>query len=87
MIPVVVGFAARIVLPEYGITADNLAGNPENQVLPRMALIVLGKLHPMILILFFSALLSAIMSSADSSLLAGSSLFCNNIIQFFSFGI
>lgn len=81
MIPVVVGFAARIVLPKYGITADNLAGNPENQVLPRMALIVLGKLHPMILILFFSALLSAIMSSADSSLLAGSSLFCNNVLK------
>jgi Na+/proline symporter len=53
----------------------------DNQILPQMALIVLGKLHPAVLVLFFSALISAIMSSADSSLLAGSSLFCNNILK------
>ena len=81
MIPIIVGFAARIVLPKYGITSETIASNLENQVMPQMALIVLGKLHPLILILFFSALLSAIMSSADSSLLAGSSLFCNNVLK------
>ena len=80
MIPVIIGFAARIVLPKYGITAD--AGSDlTNQILPRMAVIVLGKLHPVILVLFFSALISAIMSSADSCLLAGASLFCNNILK------
>ena len=84
MIPVIIGFAARIVLPRYGITAESISGNPDNEVLPRMALIVLGKFHPVILILFFSALLSAIMSSADSCLLAGASLFCNNILKPFT---
>ena len=81
MIPIVIGFAARTVLPKYGITADVMGSNLENQVLPQMALIVLGKLHPVLLVLFFSALFSAIMSSADSSLLAGSSLFCNNVLR------
>ena len=81
LIPIFIGFAARIVLPKYGITPENLGGTLENQILPRMAVIILGKLHPVILVLFFSALLSAIMSSADSSLLAGASLFCNNIVK------
>lgn len=81
MIPIVIGFAARIVLPRYGITSETIGSNLDNQVLPQMALIVLGKLHPVALVLFFSALISAIMSSADSCLLAGSSLFCNNILK------
>ena len=81
MIPIVIGFAARIVLPKYGITADAMGGDPENQVLPQMAMIILGKLHPVLLVFFFSALISAIMSSADSSLLAGSSLLCNNVLK------
>ena len=80
MIPVTIGFAARIVLPKYGITADS-GSDLTNQILPQMAVIVLGKLHPVILVLFFSALISAIMSSADSCLLAGASLFCNNILK------
>ena len=45
-----------------------------------MAVIVLGGMHPLILTVFLAALISAIMSSADSSLLAGSSLLCNNVI-------
>jgi Na+/proline symporter len=81
LIPITVGFAARIVLPKYGITAESVGGNLENQILPQMAVIVLSKLHPVILVLFFSALISAIMSSADSCLLAGSSLFCNNVLK------
>ena len=81
LIPIIIGFAARIVLPKYGITPGTIGGSLENQILPRMAVIILGKLHPVALVLFFSALLSAIMSSADSSLLAGASLFCNNIVK------
>ena len=81
LIPVTVGFAARIVLPKYGITAATAGGNLENQILPQMAVIVLNKLHPVVLVLFFSALVSAVMSSADSCLLAGSSLFCNNVLK------
>ncbi|MBQ7694608.1 MAG: sodium:solute symporter family protein [Lentisphaeria bacterium] len=81
LIPITIGFAARIVLPKYGISPEAMGADPENQVLPQMAMIVLGKLHPLLLVLFFSALVSAIMSSADSSLLAGSSLLCNNVLK------
>lgn len=79
-VPIMIGFAARIVLPRYGITAEMMGDDVGNQVLPRMAVIILGRIHPLLLTLFLSALVSAIMSSADSSLLAGTSLFCKNIV-------
>ena len=56
---------------------ENLA----NQILPRMAILGLGNLHPVLMTVFLAALISAIMSSADSSLLAASSLFSNNIVK------
>ena len=83
VIPIVIGFAARFVLPQYGITAETMGENLENQVMPRMAIIILGNLHPVLMTLFLAALVSAIMSSADSSLLAGSSLLVRNIIDSF----
>ena len=46
-----------------------------------MAIQVLGDIHPILLTVFLSALISAIMSSADSSLLAASSLFSNNVLH------
>ena len=79
-IPIAIGFAARIVLPKYGITEAAMGDDLENQVLPRMAMIVLGDIHPLLLTVFLSALIAAIMSSADSSLLAASSLLCKNVI-------
>ena len=79
-IPIAIGFAARFVLPKYGITNVVMGSDLENQVLPRMAMIVLGNIHPLLLTIFLSALAAAIMSSADSSLLAGASLLCNNVI-------
>lgn len=80
LVPIVIGFVARVVLPQYGITPETLGDNAENQVLPQMAIIILGNIHPVILTVFLAALVSAIMSSADSSLLAGASLLCNNVI-------
>ena len=80
-IPIVIGIAARIILPKYGITGDVMGENLENQVLPRIAIMVLGKSYPLFLTVFIAALTAAIMSSADSSLLAGASLLCNNIIS------
>ncbi len=77
LVPITIGFAARTVLAKYNISTS---GDVENQVLPQMAIIVLGQIHPLLLTLFLAALVSAIMSSADSSLLAGSSLLCNNVI-------
>ena len=46
-----------------------------------MAIQILGGIHPVLLTIFLSALVSAIMSSADSSLLAASSLLSNNVIK------
>ena len=81
LIPITIGFCARVVFNKYGITEASMAGDLENQVLPRMALIVLGDIHPILLTIFISALVAAIMSSADSSLLAGASLMCNNVLE------
>lgn len=80
LVPITIGFAARFVFVKHGITSEALGGDLENQVLPRMAILILGQLHPVILTIFLAALISAIMSSADSSLLAASSLICNNVI-------
>lgn len=81
VIPIMIGFSARIVLAKYGITTDTMGGDLENQVMPRMAIIILGSIHPICMTVFLAALISAIMSSADSSLLAGSSLLVRNVID------
>ncbi len=80
IVPIMVGFTARFILAKYGITDEAMGENLENQVMPRMAIIILGNLHPLLMTIFLSALISAIMSSADSSLLAGSSLLVRNIL-------
>ena len=80
LVPITIGFTARFVLAQHGVTTEAMGTDLDNQVLPRMAVIVLGGMHPLILTVFLAALISAIMSSADSSLLAGSSLLCNNVI-------
>jgi len=79
-VPIIIGFAARTVLAKNGITAETMGDNLGNQVMPRMAMIILGNIHPVLMTLFLAALVSAIMSSADSSLLAGSSLLVRNVI-------
>ena len=80
LIPIIIGFSARFVLAKHGITAEAMGENLDNQVMPRMAMIILGSIHPVLMTLFLAALISAIMSSADSSLLAGSSLLVKNVI-------
>ena len=81
VIPIMIGFSARIVLAKYGVTAESMGSDLENQVMPRMAILILGSIHPLIMTIFLAALVSAIMSSADSSLLAGSSLLVRNVID------
>jgi len=68
LIPVFLGFAGRLILPDLE--------DPEF-VLPSLAM---KFLPPLALVLFVGALISAIMSSADSSLLAASSLTTKNIL-------
>lgn len=67
-IPILLGFAGRLIIP--GIE------DPE-MIMPNLAI---KFLPPFMLVLFLGGLVSAIMSSADSSLLAAASLTTNNII-------
>ncbi len=71
MIPVTLGIIASVTMP--GLT------DPET-VIPAMAI---EHLHPVAIAIFVGALLAAIMSSADSSLLAASSVFSTNILPLF----
>ncbi|MEM7415916.1 MAG: sodium:solute symporter family protein [Gemmatimonadota bacterium] len=71
MIPVILGLIGAVTLP--GLV------DPEF-VVPQLAL---EHLHPIALAVFVGALLAAIMSSADSALLAPATLVSANIVPFF----
>lgn len=71
MIPVMLGVIASVTMPELA--------NSE-AVLPALAL---EHLHPIAVALFVGALLAAIMSSCDSTLLAGATVISTNILPFF----
>ncbi len=68
MIPVALGIIASVTMP--GIA------DPES-VIPDLAI---AHLHPVAIAIFVGALLAAIMSSADSALLAAASIFSTNIL-------
>ncbi len=79
LIPITIGFCGRYINWKIApsLLTDGTLKDPD-QLIPLMAVQVLPS---SLLALFLSALLAAIMSSADSSLLAGSSLITNNIIR------
>lgn len=71
MIPVTLGIIASVTMP--GLE------NPE-RVIPALAI---EHLHPVAIAIFVGALLSAIMSTTDSALLAVASVFSTNILPLF----
>jgi SSS family transporter len=71
MIPVILGIIGSVTLP--GLE------DPE-KIIPTLAI---NHLHPVAIALFVGALLSAIMSTTDSALLAVASVFSTNIVPLF----
>lgn len=72
-VPILIGYAAYLIVPEL------LSGDIDTQrVLP---LLILEKTPLFIQVMFFGALLSAIMSTASGTLLAPSALFAENIMK------
>jgi len=71
MIPVILGIIASVTMP--GIV-------DKETVIPELAI---AHLHPVAIAIFVGALLAAIMSSADSALLAAASIFSVNIMPLF----
>lgn len=70
-IVILIGLSGRLIFADLE--------NSEN-IIPLLAKKFLGTIHPTLFAIFISGLLAAIMSSADSSLLAAVSLISNNII-------
>ncbi|MEA4861985.1 MAG: sodium:solute symporter family protein [Victivallaceae bacterium] len=84
LIPITIGFCARYINWNAGFSMDlfaspgsNVLADPDT-VIPVMAVQIMPA---WLLALFLSALVSAIMSSADSSLLAATSLVTNNVVR------
>ena len=71
MIPVILGIIASVTMP--GLV-------DKETVIPELAI---AHLHPVAIAIFVGALLAAIMSSADSALLASASVFSVNILPLF----
>ena len=72
-LPILLGYAAFMIAPEL------VAGTDDTQrILPSL---ILEKTPIFVQIMFFGALLSAIMSTASGTLLAPSALFMENIIR------
>ncbi|HSF19257.1 MAG TPA: sodium:solute symporter family protein [Vicinamibacteria bacterium] len=77
IIPLIVGLAATILLPDLALEDPEL-------VIPIMA----RQLLPVpLMALFLGALMSAVMSSADSALLVPSSLIGQNLLRYFRPGV
>ena len=74
-VPIFIGVAAFLVIPE---AAQSLLADDSQKILPTL---VLEKMPIWLQVLFFGALLSAIMSTASATLLAPSTTFVQNILK------
>jgi SSS family transporter len=76
-VPMFIGVSAFIVMPEV---AAQLAAEDSQKILPTL---VLERMPVWLQVMFFGALLSAIMSTASATLLAPSTTFVENILKNF----
>ena len=76
-VPIFIGVAAFLVIPDV---ANTLLKEDSQKILPTL---VLEKMPIWLQVLFFGALLSAIMSTASATLLAPSTTFVENILKNF----
>jgi SSS family transporter len=77
-VPMFIGVAAFLVMPEI---AQGLLAEDSQRILPTL---VMEKMPVWLQVLFFGALLSAIMSTASATLLAPSTTFVENILKNFT---
>ena len=77
-VPMFIGVAAFLVMPEI---AQGLLAEDSQKILPTL---VMEKMPVWLQVLFFGALLSAIMSTASATLLAPSTTFVENILKNFT---
>jgi SSS family transporter len=76
-VPIFIGVAAFIVMPDV---AAKLAAEDTQKILPTL---VMDRMPVWLQVMFFGALLSAIMSTASATLLAPSTTFVENILKNF----
>ncbi len=76
-VPMFIGVAAFVIMPEV---ATKLASEDSQRVLPTL---VIERMPIWLQIMFFGALLSAIMSTASATLLAPSTTFVQNVLKNF----
>jgi SSS family solute:Na+ symporter len=76
-VPIFIGVAAFVVMPEV---AQKLAAEDSQKILPTL---VMERMPIWLQVMFFGALLSAIMSTASATLLAPSTTFVENILKNF----
>ena len=76
-VPIFIGVAAFVVMPEV---AEKLAAEDTQKILPTL---VMERMPVWLQVMFFGALLSAIMSTASATLLAPSTTFVENILKNF----
>ena len=77
-VPIFIAYAALVADPAMGSLFDSEDGREIQRILPDL---VLGKMPLWAQVMFFGALLSAILSTASGALLAPTSLFTENVLR------
>jgi Na+/proline symporter len=77
-VPIFIAYAALVAAPELGQLFSGDDPRAIQRILPDL---VLGKMPVWVQVLFFGALLSAILSTASGALLAPTSLFTENVLR------